>query len=97
MLGLAGSASCTVYVDITLTRSKVIVKVTEHLNFRQLPSYYTDYTDSVRVENIWLNVEKNHDKFIIGGIYRHPRHSIDAFSQELEKCLSISASQYNCW
>jgi len=27
----------TVYVDVTLTRSKVKVKVTEHLNFRQLP------------------------------------------------------------
>jgi len=25
----------TVYVDVTLTRSKVKVKVTEHLNFRQ--------------------------------------------------------------
>ena len=29
--------ACTVYVDVTLTRSKVKVKVTEHLNFRQLP------------------------------------------------------------
>jgi len=26
----------TVYVNVTLTRSKVKVKVTEHLNFRQL-------------------------------------------------------------
>ena len=28
---------CTVYVDVTLTRSKVNVKVTEHLNFQRLP------------------------------------------------------------
>jgi len=26
-----------VYIDVTLTRSKVKVKVTEHLNFPQLP------------------------------------------------------------
>jgi len=35
MVGQAGSPSRTVYVDMILTRSKV--KVTEHLNFRQLP------------------------------------------------------------
>jgi len=27
----------TVYADVTLTPSKVKIKVTEHLNFRQLP------------------------------------------------------------
>jgi len=37
MVGLAGSPTCTVYVDVTLTRSKVKVKVMDHLNFRQLP------------------------------------------------------------
>jgi len=35
MVGQAGSPTRTVYVDMTLIRSKV--KVTEHLNFRQLP------------------------------------------------------------
>jgi len=35
MVGLAGSPTRTVYVDVTLTRSKV--KVMDHLNFRQLP------------------------------------------------------------
>jgi len=28
---------CSVYVDMTSTRSRVKVKVTDHLNFRQLP------------------------------------------------------------
>jgi len=37
VLGHAGSPTRTVYVDVTLTRSKVKVKVTDHLNFRQLP------------------------------------------------------------
>jgi len=37
MVGHAGSPTRTVYVDMTLARSKVKVKVSEHLNFRQLP------------------------------------------------------------
>jgi len=37
MVGHADSVRYTVYVDMTLIRSKVKVKVTEHLNFRQLP------------------------------------------------------------
>jgi len=36
-VGRAGSPTCIVYVDVTLTQSKVKVKVTELLNFRQLP------------------------------------------------------------
>ena len=36
MVGYAGSATRTAYVDVTLTRSKVKVKVTGLLNFRQL-------------------------------------------------------------
>ena len=36
MAGHAGSPTCTVYVDVTLTRSKVKVMVTGLLNFRQL-------------------------------------------------------------
>ena len=37
MVGHAASPTCTVYVDLTVTPSKVKVKVTDHLQFRQLP------------------------------------------------------------
>jgi len=37
MVGQTASPTGTVYVDVTLTPSKVKVKVTEHFNFRQLP------------------------------------------------------------
>jgi len=33
---VVGHAACTVYVNVILPRSKVKVKVTEHLNFRKL-------------------------------------------------------------
>jgi len=36
MVGYAGSPTRTVYVDVTLTRSKVKVNLTGLLNFRQL-------------------------------------------------------------
>ena len=36
MVGYAASPTYTAYVDLTLTRSKVNVKVTGLLNFRQL-------------------------------------------------------------
>ena len=37
MVGYIGSPTYTAYVDMTLTRSKVKVKVTGLLNFQQLP------------------------------------------------------------
>jgi len=37
VVGPTGSPACTVYVDVTLTRSNVKVKVTGLLNVRQLP------------------------------------------------------------
>ena len=37
MFGHTGSPTCTVYVGMTLTRSKVKGKVTGLLNFRKLP------------------------------------------------------------
>ena len=36
------------------------------------------------VENIWLNIVKNNNKFLIGGIYRHPGCSLAEFSGEME-------------
>jgi len=43
MVGCAGSPTRTVYVDVTLTPSKVKVKVTGLLNFRQLGKVSTEF------------------------------------------------------
>jgi len=45
MVGYAGSPIYTVYVDVTLTRSKVKVNVTGLLNFRQLAKPYAGGDD----------------------------------------------------
>ena len=40
VLGQASSPTCTVYADMTVTRSKV--KVTDHLNFRHLNARFSN-------------------------------------------------------
>jgi len=53
MVGLAGSTTGIVDADMTLTRFKVKGKLTEHLNFRQLPitaRFYVYVLRHLRVE-----------------------------------------------
>jgi len=40
------------------------------------------------VEDIWCEIVKNQSKYIVGGIYRHPNHSICEFSSKLDNVLS---------
>ena len=55
--------------------------------------YTLESTDSLRVENIWLTIGKNNQRFILGGIYRHPGSGIDEFSNKLDLSLSKISSQ----
>ena len=49
------------------------------------------------IENVWLEIIKNHKKYIIGGIYRHPGQQIDNFKSGLESVLArISAQRCPC-
>ena len=40
------------------------------------------------VENLWVEVTKNSNKYIIGGIYRHPGHKISIFTEKLDNTLT---------
>jgi len=58
MVGHAASPTRTVYIDVTLTRSKV--KVKEHLNFRQLPitahfyvSLLRHFCEGLKTDGCW--------------------------------------------
>jgi len=46
-----------------------------------------DSTDDCRLENIWLEILKSLQKYVIGGLYRHPGQDIDKFSAKIEKVL----------
>ena len=48
----------------------------------------SDYTiassDSNKIENLWLKISKENNKFIVGGIYRHPNQNISDFKASFE-------------
>ena len=52
----------------------------------------------VKVENLWFEIEKNHKKFIVGGIYRHPNQSIQSFTDLLElNLIKINKGKTPCF
>ena len=49
------------------------------------------------VESLWLEIDSSTCKYIIGGIYRHPGHSINTFCRELESSLeSVRRANIPC-
>src|SRR5260221_5080513 len=42
-------------------------------------------------ENLWVELNVSTDKYIIAGIYRHPRTNQDIFTSELEERISVIA------
>ena len=50
------------------------------------------------VENLWIDVTKNSNRYIIGGIYRHPGHKISNFTEKLDNILTqISNCKIPCF
>ena len=39
-------------------------------------------------DSLWIEVTKNSNKYIIGGIYRHPGHKIGIFTEKLDNTLT---------
>lgn len=58
--------------------------------FHELPQFKLHCSN---VEDIWLEVVKNQSKYIIGGIYRHPNHSVCDFSSTLDDTMSKLSNQ----
>ena len=46
-----------------------------------------------KVENLWYDITKNKQKFIIGGIYRHPCNNISEFTDILDGTLGKIVSK----
>ena len=50
------------------------------------------------LENLWIDVTKNSNRYIIGGIYRHPGHKISNFTEKLDNILTqISNCKIPCF
>ena len=50
-------------------------------------------TSCNRVENMWLEIQYGKEKYIVGGIYRHPNQSISNFTSAMEPVLNKIAEQ----
>ena len=48
------------------------------------------------IENIWIQIQTEHDTYIIGCIYRHPNGNTSHFTTELEKTLESVPHDTNC-
>jgi len=41
-----------------------------------------------RVENLWIKVTKGQNRYIVGGIYRHPGYKVSTFTEKLNEVLT---------
>ena len=60
---------------------------------RECPQYKLSATGNVKLENKWLKIEKNKNKYIIGGLYRHLNQNVDEFRALFEPLLNTLSNQ----
>ena len=60
---------------------------------QELLQYKIKSPSTSMVENKWYKTTKGNNKFIIGGIYRHPNGMIAEYTESLDAVLSTVASQ----
>ena len=79
----------TLYYDLPVSSSVggVAIYVKNTLNQHEAVALKIDSTDDCRIENIWLEISKGSQQYLIGGTYRHPGQDIDKFTAKIEKIL----------
>ena len=53
----------------------------------ELNEYKISNSNVSRVVNIWLKVTRNSNKYIIGGIYRHPNQTLQDFTVKMKEVV----------
>ena len=61
-------------------KNKLKVKLRPDLSLQKFPQNI--------VEDIWIEITKNNNSYIVGGIYRHPDQNISFFSDALDVILN---------
>jgi len=51
---------------------------------QEVSDYAIASSDSNKIENLWLKISKEKNKFIVIGIYRHPNQNISDFKASFE-------------
>jgi len=57
------------------------------LKFKLCPELKVQCKANYKVENLWIELETQNKKYIVGGIYRHPNQSIEEFQNNLDVTL----------
>ena len=92
-------ADYTFYYDLCQTScvGGVGIYVKNRLVHKQLDALKISGTDECKVENVWLEVSTAHQKFIVGGVYRHPGQCVDKFASLFEGVLeSVKKTKLPC-
>jgi len=58
-----------------------------------IDNYRIKSDDECQIKNLWIEISKDQNKYIIGGIYRHPGKKITYFTDKLEKTLTLISNQ----
>jgi len=64
------------------------VYVKDTLTHCIVDNYKISSVDDCRIENLWIEVIKEQNRYIVGWIYRHPGYKINTFTEKLNKGLT---------
>ena len=67
------------------------IYVSNRIECTERPDLKLEGCNKNKIENLWLQLNKENCKFILGGLYRHPHGDIKEFSKKIEKNLEIIA------
>ena len=57
--------------------------------------YLIESSETVKVENLWHEITKDKQKYLVGVIYRHPKGNLTEFNEKLDNTLSKITSDRN--
>jgi len=79
----------TFYYDLPIAGSVggVGLYVKDSLIHDELTSFKIQSTPDCLLENIWIEISNQKQKYIVGGIYKHPGQSVSKFTDVLQETL----------
>ena len=57
--------------------------------------YLIESSETVKVENLWYEITKDRQKYLVGVIYRLPKGNLTEFNEKLNNTLSKITSERN--
>ena len=77
------------------SKLKKIKKVKDLKVNNKTRDYLIESSETVKVENLWYEITKDKQKYLVGVIYRHPKGNLTEFNEKLDNTLSKITSDRN--